>query len=79
MSNCRETISHLNMQIDALRLKCSKFEERARDFEDENIKHTNLHERMKDRLQELTKKTQEQHEQVRLNINLFLYLKKFCL
>jgi hypothetical protein len=45
-------------------LRCNKYEERARGFEDENIKHTNLHERMKDRLQELTKKTQEQHEQV---------------
>jgi hypothetical protein len=54
----------LTTQIEALRLKCSKYEDRARNFEDENIKHTNLHDRMKERLQELTHKTHDQHEQL---------------
>lgn len=48
-------------------VRLSKYEERVREFEEQNERHNELHDRMKQRLKELTLKLEEQRDSVRLN------------
>ena len=67
LANNRETKNILMLQLEEFKMKSSKYEERLRETEEQNLKHTDLLDRMKSRLKEFTIKSQEDHEQVREN------------
>jgi hypothetical protein len=54
----------LGTQCEELTIRLKKYEERVKEFEEQNTKHNDLHERMKARLQELTLKLQENQDAV---------------
>lgn len=60
----RNDTHHLGNECDELNVRLKKYEKRLIDFEEQNVKHLNLHEKMKLRLKELTGKLQDQQDEV---------------
>lgn len=54
----------LSSECEELKIRLSKYEKRLAEFEEHNLKHLNLHEKMKNRLKEMTVMVQEQQEEV---------------
>jgi hypothetical protein len=60
-------------QCEELTIRLKKYEDRVKEFEEQNTKHNDLHERMKARLQELTLKLQKNQDEVSAMASLFFY------
>lgn len=60
----KNDIDSLTSENSQLNIRISKYLTRINEFDEETTKHNELHDRMKERLKELSTKFQEQHEQV---------------
>ena len=55
----------MSNQIEEQSIRMSKNEERLKNFEQQDMKHNHLHDRMKDRLKEMTLRLEEMMEKVK--------------
>ena len=60
----RNDTNYLGNQCEELTVRLSKYEERVKEFEEQNEKHNEIHDKMKLRLKELTLKIEEQRSEV---------------
>ena len=65
--------SHLSQQVNELNIRLGKYEKRMVDFEEQNAKHNDLHERMKERLKQMTFEMEEKNDIVK-NKNVLILL-----
>jgi len=63
----RNDTTHLNHQVEETNTRLSKYEKRVIEFEEQNVKHNDLHERMKERLKQMTMEMEEKNEIVKKN------------
>ena len=68
----RNDTTHLNHQTDELSVRLGKYEKRIIEFEEQSQKHNDLHERMKERLKQMTYEMEEKNEIVKFNFRLYL-------
>lgn len=74
----KNDVESLSNQNSELNIRLSKYGTRATEFEEQNTKHNELHERMKERLKDLSAKCQTQHEEVIFySFRQFWLIKKF--
>ncbi len=55
-------MSHSNQQTEELNIRLGKYEKRIIEFEEQNAKHNDLHERMKTRLKQMTVDMEEKND-----------------
>lgn len=60
----RNDTQTLSNECEELNIRLKKYENRLSEYEEQNLKHLGLHEKMKIRLKELTVKLQDQQEEV---------------
>lgn len=58
-------MTHLNHLVEEANIRLNKYEKRAIEFEEQNVKHNDLHERMKERLKQMTMEMEEKNEIVK--------------
>ena len=72
----RNDTQHLSNECEELNVRLKKYEKRLSEYEEQSLKHLNLHEKMKERLKELTVRLQEQQEEVLIQIRINFALDK---